>query len=288
MIDAGTLVSPIVMGILLGGLYTLIALGLSMVFGVMKLINLAHGDLVILGSYIAYACMTYLGMDPILSLVIAIPLLFGIGFFIQQFLMSRAFAISGEAPLIIAFGIALIIQNTNQIMWTPLSRGLTTAYSLSSFHLGSYQFPLSYLLNFIAAVVVMLALREFLRRSYLGKAITAASQNRRAAQLMGINTKMIYGFAFAIAMICAAIASVFLGMTFPFTPTSGTQFLIIAFGVVIVGGLGSIFGTFLGGLVLGLVQTLTGFFFGPATQMFFIYVIVLVILAIRPQGLLGR
>ena len=288
MIDAGNLVSPIVMGILLGGLYALIALGLSMVFGVMKLINLAHGDLVILGSYTAYACMTYLGMDPILSLVIAIPLLFGIGFFIQQFLMSRAFAISGEAPLIIAFGIALIIQNINQIMWTPLSRGLTTAYSLSSFFLGSYQFPLSYLLNFIAAVVVMLALREFLRRSYLGKAITAASQDRRAAQLMGINTKMIYGFAFAIAMTCAAIAGVFLGMTFPFTPTSGTQFLIIAFGVVIVGGLGSIFGTFLGGLVLGLVQTLTGFFFGPATQMFFIYVIVLVILAIRPQGLLGR
>ena len=122
----------------------------------------------------------------------------------------------------------------------------------------------------------------------MGKAITAASQNRRAAQLMGINTKMIYGFAFAIAMISAAIAGVFLGMTFPFTPTSGTQFLIIAFGVVIVGGLGSIFGTFLGGLILGLVQTLTGFFFGSATQMFFIYVIVLVILAIRPQGLLGR
>ncbi|MBC8274450.1 MAG: branched-chain amino acid ABC transporter permease [Chloroflexi bacterium] len=288
MTDVGTLVSPIIMGILLGGLYALIALGLSMVFGVMRLINLAHGDLVILGSYIAFACMTYLGMDPILSLVIAIPVLFGIGFFIQQFLMSRAFAISAEAPLIIAFGIALIIQNTNQIMWTPLSRGLTTAYSLSSFHLGSYQFPLSYLLNFIAAVVVMLALREFLRRTYLGKAITAASQDRRAAQLMGINTKMIYGFAFAIAMICAAIAGIFLGMTFPFTPTSGIQFLIIAFGVVIIGGLGSIFGTFLGGIILGLVQTLTGFFFGPATQMLFIYVIVLVILAIRPKGLLGR
>lgn len=288
MLDIGNLVSPIVMGILLGGLYALIALGLSMVFGVMRLINLAHGDLVILGSYIGYACMTFLGIDPILSLVIGIPVLFGIGFFIQQFLMGRAFSISGEAPLIIAFGIALILQNTNQILWTPLSRGLTTSYSLSSFYLGSYQFPLSYLLDFIAAVVVMLALREFLRRTYLGRAITAASQNRRAAQLMGINTKMIYGFAFAIAMISAAIAGVFMGMTFPFTPTSGTQFLIIAFGVVIIGGLGSMFGTFLGGLMLGLIQTLTGFFFGPATQMFFIYVIVLVILAIRPQGLLGK
>jgi len=280
--------TPLVMGILLGGLYALLALGLSVVFGVMKLVNIAHGDLVILGSYIAFACMTYLGMDPIISLVIGIPALFGIGLFIQQFLMGRASSLSAEAPLIIAFGIALVIQNTNQIIWTPLSRGLTTPYSLSSFHLGPYQFPVSYLLAFIAAVVVMLALREFLRRTYLGKAINAASEDRVAAQLMGINTKMIYGFAFAIAMISAGIAGVFLGMTFPFTPTSGMQFLIIAFGVVIIGGLGSMLGTFLGGLIFGLVQTLAGFFFGPAIQMLSIYVIVLVILAVRPKGLFGR
>jgi branched-chain amino acid transport system permease protein len=284
----GDIFSPLVMGILLGGLYALIALGLSIVFGVMRLINLAHGDFVVLGSYIAYALMTFLGMDPIISLVICIPVMFGIGFLVQKYLMGKAFAISGEAPLIIAFGIALIIQNTNQILWTPLSRGLTTSYSLASFHLGTLQFPLSYLLDFIAALIVMLALREFLIRTYLGKAISAASQNKRAAQLMGINTNLVYGFAFGIAMICAAIAGVFMGMTFPFTPLSGTQFLIIAFGVVIIGGLGSIFGTFIGGLILGIAQTLAGAFLGPATQMLVIYVIVLVILAIRPQGLFGR
>jgi branched-chain amino acid transport system permease protein len=284
----GDIFTPLVMGVLLGGLYALIALGLSMVFGVMRLINLAHGDLVILGSYIAYAIVTYLGMDPVLSLVICIPVMFGIGFAIQKYLMGRAFGISGEAPLIIAFGIALIIQNTNQILWTPLSRGLTTSYSLASFSLGQLQFPVSYLLDFVAAVIVMLALREFLTRTYLGKAITAASQNKRSAKLMGINTNLVYGFAFAIAMISAAIAGVFLGMTFPFTPTSGTQFLIIAFGVVIIGGLGSMFGTLLGGLILGIAQTLAGTFLGPATQMLIVYVIVLVILAIRPQGLFGR
>jgi len=284
----GDIFTPLVMGVLLGGLYALIAMGLSMVFGVMRLINLAHGDLVILGSYLAYAVVTFLGMDPILSLVICIPVMFGIGFAIQKYLMGRAFGISGEAPLIIAFGIALIIQNSNQILWTPLSRGLTTSYSLASFNLGQLQFPVSYLLDFIAAVIVMLALREFLIRTYLGKAITAASQNKRAALLMGINTNLVYGFAFAIAMVSAAIAGVFLGMTFPFTPTSGTQFLIIAFGVVIIGGLGSMFGTLLGGLILGVAQTLAGTFLGPATQMLIVYVIVLVILAIRPQGLFGR
>jgi branched-chain amino acid transport system permease protein len=284
----GDLVSPLVMGVMLGGLYALIALGLSMVFGVMRLINLAHGDLVILGSYLAFTLWSSLALDPVISLVITIPVLFGLGFIIQQYLMRRAFTISGEAPLIIAFGISLIIQSTNQIIWTPLSRGISTSYSMASFFLGSNQFPVSYLLDFVVALISMLLLREFLRRTFLGRAITAASQNKKVAQLMGINTKMIYGYAFAIAMISAAVAGVFLGMTFPFTPVSGTQFLIIAFGVVIMGGLGSLMGTFLGGLILGLVQTFSGYFFGASIQMLFVYLAVLVVLAIRPQGLLGR
>jgi len=285
---SGDILTPLIMGILLGGLYALIALGLSLVFGVMRLINLAHGDLVILGSYGAFGLMSHLNMDPVLSLVICIPGMFALGFIIQKYLMGRAFAISVEAPLIIAFGIALIIQNTNQILWTPLSRGLNTSYSLTSFSLGKLQFPISYLLDFVAGIVVMILLREFLGRTYLGKAITAASQDRRAALLMGINTNRIYGYAFAIAMVSAAVAGVFLGMTFPFTPTSGTSLLTIAFGTVIIGGLGSMLGTFIGGVTLGVVQTIGGYFFGPATQMLIVYVIILVILAVRPQGLFGR
>ena len=288
MMGSGDIITPIVMGFLLGGLYALIALGLSMVFGVMKLINLAHGDFVILGSYGAYAMTSFLGMDPILSLVVCIPVMFALGFGVQKYLMGRAFGLSVEAPLIIAFGIALVIQNTNQILWTPLSRGITTSYSLKSFQMGDLQFPLAYLLDFLASIIVMVALREFLARTYLGKAITAASQDKRAAQLMGINTNRIHGYAFAIAMVSAAVAGVFLGMTFPFTPTSGISFLAIAFGTVIIGGLGSMVGTFIGGIILGMVQTLGGYFFGPATQMLILYLIVLVILTIRPQGLFGR
>jgi branched-chain amino acid transport system permease protein len=288
MIGLGDMITPILMGILLGGLYALIALGLSVVFGVMKLINLAHGDLVILGSYMAYALMSYLGLDPIVGLIIGIPVMGALGFGIQKYLMGRAFGKSAEAPLIIAFGISLVIQNANQIAWTPLSRGLTTSYSLMSFHIGQLQFPLSYLLDFIAGIMVMVTLREFLIRTYLGRAITAASQDKRAAQLMGINTNRIYGYAFAIAMVSAAVAGVFLGMTFPFTPTSGTSFLTIAFGTVIIGGLGSMLGTFIGGIILGIVQTVGGYFFGAATQMLIVYIIVLFILAIRPQGLFGR
>jgi branched-chain amino acid transport system permease protein len=298
------LLPPLIMGILLGGLYILIALGLSLVFGVMKLINVAHGDLVILGTYFGFFGMTgeilghrltIFGIDPILSLVIGIPLLFAIGFAIQKYLMSRAIQLSMEAPLIIAFGISLIIQNLCQRLWTPYSRGLTTPYALKSFSVGVFHIPLIYLLDFIGALVVMLILREFLRRTYLGKAIKGASQDRRAAQMMGINTDRVYAFAFAIAMATAAIAGVFLGLTFPFTPTSGVSFLIIAFGVIIIGGLGSMLGTFIGGMILGLAQTIGGHVLnelgltGAATgQYLFLYVIVLVVLAVRPQGIFGR
>ncbi|MCJ7655847.1 MAG: branched-chain amino acid ABC transporter permease [Dehalococcoidia bacterium] len=280
--------SPLIMGALLGGLYASIALGLSLVFGVMKLINVAHGDMVILGSYFAYVAISIMGIDPILSLFMGIPLFFLIGFGIQKYLMRRAFGISMEAPLIIAFGISLILQNLAQIIWSPLSRGLTTSYTLISFNIGGTYIPLSYLLDFIAALVVMLCLHEFLRRTYLGKAIIAASQDRRAALLMGVNTERVYAYAFAIAMATAAIAGVFLGLTFPFNPTSGVSFLIIAFGVVIIGGLGSMLGTFIGGIVLGLAQTLGAYFFGAAAQMLVTYIIVLVVLAARPQGIFGR
>jgi branched-chain amino acid transport system permease protein len=280
--------TPLIMGILLGGLYAIIALGLSLVFGVMKLINVAHGDLVLFSSYFAYAAMTMVGIDPILSLVIGIPLMFAIGFVIQKYLLSRAFAISMEAPLIIAFGISLVLQNFQQIVWSPMSRGLTTSYTLTSFSLGGIRIPLAYLLDFVTALVVMLLLREFLNRTYLGKAINAASQDRKAAQLMGINTGRVYAFAFAISMVIAALAGVFLGLTFPFTPQSGVSFLIIAFGVVIIGGLGSMLGTFIGGMVLGLAQTLGGYFFGAAAQMLCAYGVVLVVLAVRPQGIFGR
>jgi len=282
------LATPIVMGILLGGLYAVIALGLSLVFGVIKEINIAHGDLVILGSYFGYVAMTVFGIDPILSLIIGMPLLFGIGFAIQKYLLNRAFKISMDATLIIAFGLSLILQNTYQLIWTPMARGLTTSYALESFSVGPIHVPLVYLLDFVAAILVMLFLHQFLKRTYLGRAIRAAAQDRKTAHLMGINTDRVYAYTFGISMAVAAIAGVFLGLTFSFTPISGMSFLIIALGVVVLGGLGSIVGTFVGGIAFGLAQTLGGYFFGVAAQMLVAYVMVLVVLAVIPRGIFGR
>ena len=288
MMGFADLSTPIVMGILIGGLYALIALGLSLVFGVMRLINVAHGDLVVFGTYFAYAALTLLGVDPILSLILGIPLLFAIGFVIQKCLMSRSFGVSMEAALIIAFGLSLILQNFNQMLWTSLSRGLSTSYSVESFSIGEVFIQLPYLFDFAVALVVMFSLWIFLKRTYLGKAILAASQNKRGALLMGVNTDRIYALTFGIAMATAAVAGVFLGLTFPFSPTTGISFLVISFGVIVIGGMGSMIGTFLGGIVMGLAQTLGAQFFGDAAQMLIAYIIVLVALSIRPQGIFGR
>lgn len=282
------LASPIAIGVLLGGLYVVIALGLSLVFGVMKVINVAHGDLVILGSYFAYVTNTSWGLDPILSLVVGIPLFFIMGVFIERFLLHRAFRMSADAALIVAFGISLIIQNGAQLVWTPLSRGLMTSYTLESLKIGDVYLPVVYLVDFAMALVVVLAVHQFLKRTYLGQAITAASQDSETAQLMGINPARVYQIAFGIAMALAAIAGVSLALTFPFTPKSGVPFLIIAFGVIILGGLGSMVGTFIGGMIFGLSQTLGGHFLGPTGQLLVPFVMVLVVLTIRPQGLFGR
>jgi branched-chain amino acid transport system permease protein len=282
------LATPVVMGIMLGGLYAVIALGLSLVFGVIKEINIAHGDLVILGSYFGYVAMTVFGIDPILSLVIGMPILFGIGFAIQKYLLNRAFKISMDATLIIAFGLSLILQNVYQLIWTPMARGLTTPYALESFSAGPIHVPLVYLLDFLAAILVMLFLQQFLKRTYLGRAIRAAAQDRKTAHLMGINTDRVYAYTFAISMALAAVAGIFLGLTFSFTPISGMSFLIIALGVVVLGGMGSIVGTFVGGIAFGLAQTLGGYFFGVAAQMLVAYVMVLVVLAVIPRGIFGR
>jgi len=282
------LATPIIMGILLGGLYSIIALGLSLVFGVVKEINIAHGDLVILGSYFGFVALTVIGIDPILSLIVGIPLFFGIGFAIQKYLLNRAFRISMDATLIIAFGISIILQNTFQLVWTPLSRGLTTSYALASFSAGPIHVPLVYLLDLIVAILVMFFLRELLKRTYMGIAIRSAAQDRMAAQLMGINTNRVYALTFGISTALAAVAGVFLGLTFPFTPVSGMSFLIIALGVVVLGGLGSIAGTLVAGIAFGLAQTLGGYFFGVAAQMFIAYTMVLVVLAVIPRGIFGR
>jgi len=283
------LLQPILNGILLGGLYAVIAIGMSTIFGIVKLVNLAHGDLMILSGYLSLVFISWLGIGPLLSLVLVVPIMFFVGFAIQAFLLNRVLGKEMEPPLLVAFGLSIIIQNFLLLVFTPDARSLMTGLSVKTISLGErLNLPVLYLVDFLMGVLVIVALFLFFKNTYMGRAIRAASDDETGARLMGVNTRKIYAHAMGIAMMTAAVAGVLLGMTFTFYPHTGPQYLIIAFGVVIIGGLGSMKGCLAGGLILALAQLLGAHFTGPGYQLLFGYGVLLVVLGMRPQGLFGK
>ena len=283
------LLQPIMNGILLGGLYAIIGIGMSMIFGIVKLVNLAHGDLMILGSYLSLVFIGLLGVPPLLTFVFAVPAMFFIGFLVQGYLLNRVLGKEMEPPLIVAFGLSIITQNTLLLIFTPDARSLISSLSVATIPVAGFlNIPVIYLIDFLISLVVIFLLHQFLQKTYMGMAIRAASDDEGAAQLMGINTKNIYAYAMGIAMITAAVAGILVGMTFTFYPHTGPQYLTIAFGVVIIGGLGSMIGTLLGGIILGLAQLLGAHFLGPGLQLLSGYFILLIVLTVRPQGIFGK
>lgn len=276
-------------GILLGGLYAIVAIGLSTIFGIVKLVNLAHGDLMILASYLSFFMVAALGVSPFVTLVAIIPVLFTIGYLLQRFLFNRVIGQDMEQPLLVAFGVSIILQNFMLITFTPDARSLMSDVSLMTFSLGeTLNIPVLYLVDFCIALAVITGQHYFLQKTYTGRGIRAASDDKYAACLMGVNTKNIYAIAMGIAIMTAGVAGVLVGMTFTFYPHSGPQYLIISFGVVVIGGLGSMKGTFTGGLILALAQILGARIFGPGYQLLCGYLVLLIVLAIRPQGIFGR
>ncbi|MEM1586983.1 MAG: branched-chain amino acid ABC transporter permease [Candidatus Bathyarchaeia archaeon] len=281
------LFSPIITGIFLGGLYAVIGLGLSLVFGVMKLVNLAHGAFVVFGSYMGLALSIAFGLDPVLALIIIVPTAFALGYCIQKFLVNRAYRLGAEPALLITYGISIILANLYQQIFSPYFKSLVTDYSIRGLSIGPYNVPLIYVLDFIVCFIAMLLLHWLLNKTYVGLSIRCAVQDPVAAKLMGISIEHVYALTLGISLFFASIAGVFLGLTFPFNPVSSFTYLFIAFGVVVIGGLGSMIGTFIGGIVLGLSQTLAAHFLGVGLQTFVGFIVIFIMLAIRPQGIFG-
>ena len=281
---------PILNGILFGGLYAAVGVGLSMIFGIVKLVNLAHGDLMIIGSYLTMVLVgTFSFLNPWTSLIIVVPVMFVVGFLVQKFLLNRVLGQGMEPPLIVAFGLSIIIQNGLLLIFSPDAQSLETPLAVQSIRVTEFFFvPVIYVVAFLVGVAVIIFLHFFFKKSFLGRAIRAASDDEEAAQLMGIDTRNIYAWAMGIAIASSAVAGTLVGTTSNFYPYTGPQYLIIAFGVVIIGGVGSMAGTLLGGFVLGLSQLLGGQIFGPGYQLLSGYIILLILLAVRPEGLLGR
>ena len=282
-------INTIIQGILLGGLYALFAAGLSLIFGIMRLVNLAHGDLIVLAAFAILAISAWLGLDPFLATLFAIPIMFAVGFGLQHVLLNRTLGRDLLPPLLVTFGLSIIIQNGLMETFSADSQLLqagsigTASISLG----GGVAFGVLPLITFLSAIAVIMGLNLLFYRTQLGRAFRATSDDLEIAQVMGIDHKRIFAMAMGIAMIVVTIAALYLGMRANFDPTIGPARLIYAFEAVIIGGLGSLWGTLIGGMIIGLAQTI-GAAINPEWQILAGHIAFLIVLVLRPRGLFPR
>ncbi|MCL2492939.1 MAG: branched-chain amino acid ABC transporter permease [Clostridiales bacterium] len=282
-------VSAVIQGVLLGGLFAIIGVGLSLVFGIMGLTNIAHGDIMILASFFIMVFSVQMGINLFVALAITIVVMVVIGAAMQKFLINRVITKGAEPALLVTFGISIIIQNILTLIFNADSRIIKGPFSdVNVVSTNWVSISAEYLMNCLVAVGVIIALSLVMKKTYLGRSIRAASSNVTAAEFMGVNTLKTYVYAMCIAVVTSCVAGLLVGQTFVFYPYSGTQYLIIAFGVVVIGGMGSIVGTLLGGLILGVSQLLGALFFGNGYMILIGYIVMLVLLTFRPRGLLSN
>lgn len=271
-------------GILLGAIYALLGVGMSMMFGIVKLTNLAHGEFIIMGAFGSTILSSALGINPILTLVVTVPVMFLLGMVLQSVLINRVMLRGAEPALLVTFGLSIILKDAMLLLFTADAQKIGVSYATASLNLGGISISVLNLVVFAISLITILVLTLFLRKTYMGRAIRATSDDTVAASLMGVSVKKTYGVAMGIAMATAAIAGLCVGMRWTFYPSSGGEYLLIAFGVVVIGDMGSIPGTLVAGLVFGLAQVIGGANYG----MFISYIVLLVMLAVRPQGLFSK
>ncbi|MGD0719931.1 MAG: branched-chain amino acid ABC transporter permease [Roseiarcus sp.] len=279
----------ILQGVLLGGLYALFAAGLALIFGVMRLVNLAHGDLIVLAAYLILWLTGALHLGVILGFAVALPLMFAAGYVLQAGLLNRVLGDDILAPLLTTFGLSIILQNAMLYEFSADSRRLTSDgienASLPLFD--GVAIGVMPLLTFAAAVGVIVALNQLFYRTALGRAFRAVSDDPSTARLMGIDDRQLFAVAMGVALVVCTIAALFLGLRANFDPTIGPGRLIFAFEAVIIGGLGSLWGTLAGGVILGVAQTI-GASIDPEWQLLAGHVAFIVVLAVAPRGLFPR
>ena len=294
------IVNGLLSGSMLGGYYAIISIGLALNFGVMRLVNLAHGDWLIVAAYLTVALLARLPVSPFVMLVLVVPIMYAIGYGIQRLLLNRVSVQAAErrgmstnfglmSPLLVTFGMSIVISQVLLAIFDSNAVIIQNDLSYAAIRLGEdLNISTLRLIFFCIALVMLLFIHFFLNATHTGRAIRATSDDAEVAALMGMNSNKIYAVASGISLATAGVAGVMIGMSRTFQPFDGPTFLLIAFGVVILAGLGSIAGALIGGVLLGVVQVLAGTYFGPSAQLVGGYILILLVLAIKPQGLFSR
>jgi branched-chain amino acid transport system permease protein len=275
-------------GLVLGGLYACIAVGFSLVWGVLNVINILHGSFIVLGSYVAYFAYVHLGIHPFISIVIAGGVLYAVGYLVQAGIINRVISAPVLITLTLTFGLDLILNNAMLVAFTADYRGITLAHPLGSLEIGPVFLPGDRVAAMALAILLTILLYRLLRDSRIGRAIVAVRMDREAASLMGVDVKRINAITFAIGAFMAGAAGALLSIIFPISPLNGPLFLGKAFVVCVLGGLGSVPGALAGGLLLGLIESFTSYWLGPERAVTVSFALLLVLLFIRPSGLMGR
>ncbi len=282
-------VNTIVQGVLLGGLYAIFAAGLSLIFGVMRLVNIAHGDLIVLAAYVALLVTTALGLNPVLSILIVAPVMAALGYGLQRGILNRTLGTDLLPPLLVTFGMSVIIQNGLLEIFTADSRKLDAgAIEIASIRLADgLAIGILPLLQLVIAVALIAAMQWLFYATATGRAFRATSDDPEVAQLMGIDNAHVFGLAMALSLAIVAVAGVLLAVRANFDPSLGPARLIFGFEAVIIGGLGSMWGTLVGGIILGVAQTV-GAKIDPGWQLLAGHIAFLVVLAFKPEGLFPK
>jgi branched-chain amino acid transport system permease protein len=275
-------------GLVLGGLYACIAAGFSLVWGVLNVINILHGSFIVLGGYLAYYAYARFGIHPFVSILIAAPLFFALGYALQRTLINRMIAAPVLLTLSLTFGLDLILSNGMLVAFTADFKKLTLDPPLGVLNLGGIALPVDRLFAMVLALVLTGLLYLVLSRSRIGRAIVAVRMDREAAALMGVNVKRIYAVTFGLGALMAGASGPLLAMIFPVSPLSGPVYLGKAFVICVLGGLGSVPGAMVGGLALGVVESFGALWFGPEHAITLSFTLLILMLLFRPTGLLGR
>lgn len=275
-------------GILVGGIYALMGIGLTMIFGVMRVTNFAHGELLMLGMYATWLVFTFLHLDPFLSIVLVAPALFLWGALLQKVFINRVLNALPQNQILLTIGLGLIMSNSVMLMFTSDYRILTTTYSSSSYQLGGLSISQPLLYAFVITVVITAALYWFLLKTDTGQAIRATAQDRDAAQLMGINVRRMSVLAFGIGSALAGTAGALISPTYYIFPQVGSTFTLKAFVIVVLGGMGSVVGATLGGIIVGLTESLAAVYVASGLKELVVFVLFLALLLFKPAGLLGK
>jgi branched-chain amino acid transport system permease protein len=286
-LDASILLAATINGLLIGGIYTLVASGLTLIYGVLHIINFAHGSLLMLAMFGVYFLLTKLGVDPYLSLVVMVPAMFALGYVLYRGLIGKLAHGKDENILLITLGLSILIENLALMFFKGDTRTISVSYSDRMVELGPLLLSFPKIVSFVAAMVLCALLGLFIQRTDTGKAIRAVAKERMGARLVGIDVDRVFAISYGIGLATLGAAACLLMPIFYVSPTTGHVFVIVAFTVVVLGGMGSFFGAVVGGLIVGLTESFGGLFLGESLGQIGISLIFILILLFRPQGLFG-